>query len=45
MGRIGSVLLTTVLLWGVTSASAEPVTLVTLGDSLTVGDGDEAGGG
>jgi lysophospholipase L1-like esterase len=45
MARIGSVLLAAFLLWGVTSASAEPVTLVTLGDSLTVGDGDEAGGG
>jgi lysophospholipase L1-like esterase len=33
------------LLLGVTSAAAEPVTLVTLGDSLTVGDGDEVGGG
>jgi lysophospholipase L1-like esterase len=45
MVRIGSVLLATVLLLGITPASAEPVTLVTLGDSLTVGDGDEAGGG
>jgi len=45
MARIGSVLLATALLWGITSASAEPVTLVTLGDSLTVGDGDEAAGG
>jgi acyl-CoA thioesterase-1 len=43
--RIGSVLLATVLLLGFTSASAGSVTLVTLGDSLTVGDGDEAGGG
>jgi lysophospholipase L1-like esterase len=33
------------LLSGVISASAKPITLVTLGDSLTVGDGDEAGGG
>jgi lysophospholipase L1-like esterase len=38
-------LLATVFLLGVISASAEPVTLVTLGDSLTVGDGDEVGGG
>lgn len=45
MVRIGSVLLATALLLVVTSASAEAVTLVTLGDSLTVGDGDEAGGG
>ena len=45
MARIGSVLLATVLLLGLSSASAEPVTLVALGDSLTVGDGDEAGGG
>jgi lysophospholipase L1-like esterase len=45
MARIGSALLATVLLLGLSPASAEPVTLVALGDSLTVGDGDEAGGG
>ena len=45
MVRIGFVLLATLLLSSVISASAKPVTLVTLGDSLTVGDGDEAGGG
>ena len=45
MVRIGSLLLATVLLLGVASAGADPVTLVTLGDSLTVGDGDEVGGG
>ena len=45
MVRIGSVLLATFLLWGATAPSAESVTLVALGDSLTVGDGDEAGGG
>ena len=45
MVRIGSVLLAAVLLLGVASLSAEPVTLVALGDSLTVGDGDESGGG
>jgi lysophospholipase L1-like esterase len=33
------------LLMGVTAGSAEPVTVVALRDSLTVGDGDEAGGG
>ena len=45
MVRIGTVLFATALLLGVNPASAEPVALVTLGDSLTVGDGDEAGGG
>ncbi len=45
MVRVGSALLATILLLGVTSASTEADTLVTLGDSLTVGDGDEADGG
>ena len=45
MVRIRSVVFAAALLLGVISASAEPVALVTLGDSLTAGDGDEAGGG
>lgn len=34
-----------VLFLSVPQAIAQPITLVTLGDSLTVGDGDEIGGG
>jgi lysophospholipase L1-like esterase len=45
MARAGSAILVLVFLLGTSSVSAEPVTLVTLGDSLTVGDGDEKGGG
>ncbi|MCP4319583.1 MAG: hypothetical protein GY789_27265 [Hyphomicrobiales bacterium] len=37
-------LLAVILLLGVNSIPTEAATLVTLGDSLTVGDGDEAGG-
>lgn len=36
--------LAAVLLLGINATPAEAATLVTLGDSLTVGDGDEAGG-
>lgn len=45
MLRAGTTILAAILLLGFTSASAGPVTLVTLGDSLTAGDGDETGGG
>jgi lysophospholipase L1-like esterase len=45
MRRERAALLAVALLLAAPAASSQPISLVTLGDSLTQGDGDEAGGG